>query len=140
MRTTLGFVIFAATSLVLYACATTPPGGQQASLGDNCILVDWDFKSMQAPPPELAAQTPKEPLELRMPSDFTMKHPPVTFSHASHATLPCDTCHTVRDKKLFTDIDFVKTCPHTLCMGCHQQMVEKTMTSGPVSCEGCHAP
>lgn len=139
MRTTLGFLIFAAASLVLFACATAPPDGQ-TPLGGNCILVDWDFKSMQAPPPELAAQTPQDPLDLRMPSTFTMQHPPVTFSHASHATLPCDTCHTVNDKKLFTDIDFVKTCPHTLCMGCHQQMVENAMTSGPVSCEGCHVP
>ena len=81
------------------------------------------------------------------------KKPPVTFSHAKHATAvsDCKTCHHTWDGK--ADIvkcskchtgrksgkkDNIKNTMHKKCKGCHKDLKKAGKKAGPTSCKKCH--
>ena len=70
------------------------------------------------------AAAPREPVVMKTPAGD------VTFRHASHRALACDTCHSGAPGPLELD----KERAHALCRGCHQREQR-----GPYVCNQCHA-
>jgi hypothetical protein len=92
----------------------------------------------RAPIPEQAGRVgPEGTILLSMPV-AQLQQPRVPFKHTPHNGLACENCHRVRKGNLVLRIDFLQTCPHELCEGCHVSMEERGMQTGPVNCGGCH--
>jgi hypothetical protein len=90
------------------------------------------------PYPETAGRVgPEGTILLSMPI-AQLQQPRVPFRHTSHNELACENCHRTRDGNLVLRINFMQTCPHELCEGCHVSMEERGMPTGPVTCGGCH--
>ena len=95
-------------------------------------------EAARVPVPETAGRDgPEGTILLHMPL-AELQRPRVPFRHSSHSDLACENCHAVRQGNLVLRIDFLQTCPHGLCQGCHEGMAERGMPTGPVTCEGCH--
>ena len=73
----------------------------------------------------IAADAPSAPIQL------PAKNGNVTFDHAKHAAVKCDTCHaTAAGGKIE---GFGKDKAHATCIECH-----KKEAKGPAKCAECH--
>lgn len=98
------------------------------------------------------------PVSSRLPMGFDLS---LHFRHSKSQEKKCENCHheyNAETKKLFYEKGKEGTCrychkaeteenrismrlaSHLQCVRCHQDTLAKKKDSGPVKCEGCHAP
>jgi hypothetical protein len=127
--------ILALLILALPACRPKHPEiPSEPEAAAYCALPEGAYE----PYPEQAGREgPEGTILLHMPlTDH--QQPRVPFRHDTHGGLACENCHSVRKSNLVLRIDFTQTCPHGLCLGCHQGMSDRGLHTGPLTCSGCH--